>query len=394
MSLNKAALATVNAHAARLFPGASSRWRAETVQEAFRMALEADGAVGGERLAQQAIALLPVVARAERQRLRRGGRVVESTNAPPMPEPVRRTKRRPRMPRGLAPVVDATGAHVIPVEVGDSPDADLLVATHRLLREVLEPTLRYEPVSPTRRAAILGAYSACFGSDTGSAWASVLTDEIREGKRRLLAARDVAGRAAVTQPEASSIEFKKHGEGYERYPELPTKFATNVRRVVRWSDGTRATIDLIGEIDGETRVLGHLVVTSDEVPLPPPRATSFDEAPLVLLRTIQRLAMLAGAGVPPAYALDQALVAWLIERAGFEGGGGSKGLLTRSSLERLLVDPAVLAAEVEAFGRGHADRLDHAREKVALAEYAVMAARIRMCALNRATDKEPGGCSR
>jgi hypothetical protein len=380
MFFDKSALVALKAQVDRLYGNVSRQRRAEMLQEALSRALEADPSLSGTVLAQRAIELLPQVNQAERDRLRRGGRIGDGAAAA-MPQPIRRrSKRRPYMPLGLTPVLDPTGAHVVSVEVGDAPDAALIVATTRLMDELFGPTLRHEPIHPKKRAAVLFAYKQCFGGTPDSAWAAVLAQEIQKTKRSLVAARDAAARKDEAPPETTSIEFTKDAGGHARYPALPARFAANVRQVVRWTDGTRATIDLIGEIDGETRVLGHIVGTFEPAPQLQSTATPLTEAQITLTRAIQRAASFGGRVSLPEYVKDVTLIAWLIERAGFDGGGGVKALLSGGSLERLLLDAAELAAEVEAYAERHTERLDDASAEVAAANYAAMAHRIRRAA--------------
>jgi hypothetical protein len=84
----------------------------------------------------------------------------------------------------------------------------------------------------------------------------------------------------------------------------------------------------------------------------------------------------------PTYVMDHELVAWLIERMGFEGagGGGVAGTLKAKSIARLLAYPAELVAEIEKFGDRFAERSDEATAKLAEPRFRAMAARVRALA--------------
>ncbi len=58
----------------------------------------------------------------------------------------------------------------------------------------------------------------------------------------------------------------------------------------------------------------------------------------------------------PAYADDPELVAWLIARMGFEGGGG-RAAMTSRKLKELVLDPAALADAIDRFADRLAERL-------------------------------------
>ena len=75
--------------------------------------------------------------------------------------------------------------------------------------------------------------------------------------------------------------------------------------------------------------------------------------------------------------MDLELIALLIERAGFDGGGGARGRLSGPSLLRLLADPRKLADGVEAFGSRHAERLPDDEADRAEAGYRAIANGIR-----------------
>jgi hypothetical protein len=100
----------------------------------------------------------------------------------------------------------------------------------------------------------------------------------------------------------------------------------------------------------------------------------------VLLRTIARIPTLPGSVPLPAYALDLELVAWLIERMGFEGGGGSAGTIQAKRMREILISPSTLAREIEVYARRLADKLDDSAAGRADARFQAMARRIRQAA--------------
>jgi hypothetical protein len=377
MSLNKQRLADLDRHAATVFPGASADRRAELVQEAVRVALERDPSAKADALVELVKAVLPAVAQVERNLRRRGGAVHEAGEGLALPVSVRRQKRRPHLPRGLIPVLDESGAHVVPDDIGDLPDLHVRVAARRLVDEVLQPIFRSEPLHPRKRAALLQAYRHCFGSSCENAWAAILTREIQDARRRLLAAQEATARQNEVPPATTNLTFTKTPEGEQAYPDLPSKFATNVRRRVIATDGNTTTVELTGEIGGEIQVVGYLIGAYDDRPALDSSATPLSQAPYVLLRALEKSAHLGYAPPLPDYVMDHELVAWLIERAGFDGGGGSKGKLSGASIERLLSDPVALAQEVEAYGTWHAERLSEQDAAVAERGYADMACRVR-----------------
>ena len=379
MSLNKQGLSDLERHVATVCPGASRDRRAELVQEAVRLALERDPSAKDDALVELAKAELPAVAQAELNQRRRGGAVREAAEDFALPVSVRRQKRRPHLPRGLIAVLDEAGAHVIPGEVGDLPDSHARVAARRLADEVLQPIFRGEPLHPRKRAALLRAYDDCFGGSYEKAWAAVLTQEIQEAKRRLLAAHEVTARRNESPPAETNLAFTKTAKAHQAYPDLPRKFATNVRKRLVARNGVTATVELTGEIAGETQVPGYLTGTFADVPVLDSSATPLSQAPYVLLCALEKSAHLGNSPPLPEYLIDHELVAWLIERAGFDGGGGTKGKLSGASIERLLADPIALALEVEAYGARHAERLSEHDAAVAARGYAEIARRVRAC---------------
>jgi len=377
MSLSKRGLADLDRFAATVCRGASTDRRAELVQEAVRVALERDPLAKDDALIELAKAVLPAVAQVELNLRRRGGTVREAAEGFALPVSVRRQKRRPHIPSGLIPVLDESGAHVIPSDIGDPPDLDVRVAARRLADEVLQPIFRGEPLHPEKRAALLQAYRLCFGGSYENAWAAILTMEIQDARRRLLAAQEATARRNEIPSAKTNLTFTKTSEGEQAFPELPSKFLKNARKRVIATDGNTRTVELVSEIGGETQVVGYLIQRNDEGPVLDSAATPLSQAPCVLLRALEKSAHLGYAPPLPEYVIDHELVAWLIERAAFDGGGGSKGKLSGASIERLLADPEALAQEAETYGTRHAERLSEKDAAAAERGYAEMARRVR-----------------
>lgn len=136
----------------------------------------------------------------------------------------------------------------------------------------------------------------------------------------MLAAQEATARRNEVPPARTNLTLTKTPEGAQASPDLPSKFATNVRRRVIATDGKTSTVELTGEIGGETQVLGYLIGGYDDRPALDPSATPLSQAPYVLLRALEKSAHLGYSPPLPDYVMDHELVAWLIERAGFDGG--------------------------------------------------------------------------
>lgn len=378
MSLSKKEFDALRAHIARVRRNSSDT--DELVQAAVHAALERDPRAKGESLLRLARDVLPELIVAEKNRLRRGGSVREpTTDQATLPPPVRRSKRKQYLPKGVMSVRDRTGVRVIPREVGDPPAADDHLAARRLAADVVAPILRGEAIQPGRRAALFEAHRLFFGAPPASAWATVLTDELQAARRALLTAREAAARCGELFPMETTISLAKLPAGHKRYPNLPTNFRVKARLVQRWTDGVRVAFDAVGEIEGETMVLGQVLgqwsTIAGETPISSPRPTALGLAPAVLLRAIARSARLGCSPPLPAYVLDSSLIALLIEHVGFDGGGRRR--LSGASIERLLPKPMALARAVEEFGRRHSKRLSDREAAEARLGFGEIAAGIR-----------------
>jgi hypothetical protein len=265
----------------------------------------------------------------------------------------------------------------VPVDDADVPDGELMLAARRLADELLRPVLRFEPIHSQKRAALLEVYQSCFGSRPSLAWAGVLTQEIQTARRTILSVSDAKASEQDPPPATTSITFEKTSRGHARHPDRPAKFPVNVRQQLLWTDGVRATVGLVGELDGVTEVLTSIAGTFGPVPPLPAAATAQSEAPLVLLRAMGRASQLGFSPPFPPYVLDLELIAWLIERVSFDGGGGSRGRLSGDRMEALLSNPKALADEVDSYAARDADRLDDDDALDAERDYAALADKIR-----------------
>ncbi len=77
--------------------------------------------------------------------------------------------------------------------------------------------------------------------------------------------------------------------------------------------------------------------------------------------------------------LDPELLAWLVDRMGFDGGGGggASGTITRTAMGALITTPAQLATAVENFGKRVAERSNDHDAELVENHFNEMAARIR-----------------
>jgi DNA-directed RNA polymerase specialized sigma24 family protein len=379
MSLNKAEHDELLEHAKRILRGVPIEERKDLVQEAIVRALKSAPGTAGSELVELAKTLLPKVRNDERNRGRRDRTIHRASREEASREgtlrPVRRARRRPHVPKGLVSVHAPTGRDAIPIETADLPDAELVAAVRRLQSEVIRPALLGMPVPPAHRQLVLDAHERAFGGPPSAEWASILTSEIHEVRRQeLVLALEKADPNTV--PEHSSVNITKTRDGHERFPDLPAAFEKKVRLALirRWGD--EALVALMGELDGQERVLSYMMGSC----APPLTEAAFASpearADAVLVRTLARLAQLE-AGPLPEYVVDRELIDLLIERAGFEGGGGAQGKLSRDRIASLLLDPVALADEVERFGERQADRFGEEDANRVERKYAALAARIR-----------------
>jgi hypothetical protein len=137
--------------------------------------------------------------------------------------------------------------------------------------------------------------------------------------------------------------------------------------------GDRACVQLTANHQGGTyrTFLEYTEPSEQRLPRDPVLA-----AGVVLLRCIERIASIPGSVQLPDYALDPQLITWLIERMGFEGGGGTRAL-AKETIVNLLLDPAELATTVEDHGRRVADRVSDSAGERADSGFASIARRIR-----------------
>jgi hypothetical protein len=377
-------------HAAERFPHLPSEVRQELVQHALDFALGSVTELGDSTLADLAKAAMPnLVGKLHRHSGRSGARLKRQIAPDGTLEPVRRA-RPPRMPhqsKGTVPMIYPGGeVLMIPVEVGDPLGDRERIMLHRIQSEIVSPRLRDELVSPEQRRALDAAYGELFGAPPEQAWAQLLVEEIRQAKLDKLGQEmGVAVRAARTNTDppandGTSATLALTVKGRDAYPQIPTNQVLNVHPTVERISGDSATFTIGGDLNGEPRTVGRMVGRLGPRTNGP--CVSYEagaRANEVLLRAIERLAGWPGSSTLPDYVLDQQLIQMLIERMGFEGGGGPHRVLSAQRVFEFLVDPAALADEVESYCATTADRLDESSAQKMETGFRGIAARIRSC---------------
>jgi hypothetical protein len=378
MSLTKTALKQLAAHVQRACPGLAAEQRQELIQDALRSALEQGLPDDPESaLLERAKAAVPALRNSERNRQRRGGRIKAPTEAAAesLP-PVRRIKRRPHVPKGLMPMVDDTAQRVVPLTQGQLPDATTAAAARRLFFNVIEPAMAGHPMTSDGIAAIWDAYIRVFAESPGLAGASILKEEIQRAQRGLLEANFAAASALPpkVEPLGWFVDVTKTAKGARAYPDLPRHARLPLIAIRSYTLRGKVTVHVEARYNGQRVIDAFVEGTYGDVPPAVLGTTPAEHATGVMARAVQRATEL-GCVPLPDYLMDPELIAVLIERAGFDGGGGAK--LSGPTLLRLLADPHALADDVEAFGCRHAERLSDDNAYSAEARYRQIANRIR-----------------
>jgi hypothetical protein len=272
--------------------------------------------------------------------------------------PLRQSRSRaPHLPKGLTRWNREGGeSRYLPSETGDPPtDAEVTMAA-RLLRDFVEPVLRREPVPPEHRAQLAEVYEAFFGGPVDHVWAEVLVEEIGEAAREKLTVLTQENPPGDLGATDVVVRMERKPAALERDPTTPRVVEQKVTTRVRRLGGDRVMIELVGELFGEEKVLAYAIGTFAEHGVADtPSWTGPTRASFALLRAIERNSALPNARALPDWVLDAELVDFLVERMGFEGGGGPKKLSGRRLVE-LLTDRTALAAEIESFGERIAER--------------------------------------
>lgn len=382
MSLTKASLAELADHVRRASPGLSADRREELVQEAVAAALEQGPPDSESALLERAKAAVPALRNSERNRQRRGGRVQQPGEGGEMPlAPARRRPhRRPYVPKGLMPLLDDTAERLVPLAQAELPNSTTVAAARRLYIDVIEPAALGHPIAPDAVRAINDAYVCAFGEPPELAWASILTEEIQRAQRGIMEAKLAS--AAASSPNLGtadwSINVTKKLADDEAYPDLPREARLQLKPIRTYPRRGKVTVEVEAQYNGELVFKAFVDGTFGDVPPSVLGTTPAEHAAGVLVRALQRAAEL-GCGPLPEYVVDLELIAFLIARAGFDGGGGASGRLSGPSMLRLLADPRALADEVEVFGSRHAEGLPDDEADKAEARYREIANRIREC---------------
>jgi hypothetical protein len=379
MSLTKSAMRELMKYVDRTCRGLSRDCREEIAQEAVAVALERGEVSSDATLLDCAKAAVPALRKAEQNRRRRGGSIKQRDDAAAETLlPLRRTKARPHVLKGLMPMEDVTAQRLVPVTLGEVPDRTMTAAARRLFIDVIEAVALGHPATPNQLRVVRKAYVSLFGEEPELAWASILADEIQKARRGLLERKHAVASPSPQGPSefdwSVSVTKKVGRKGV--YPELPTKAELPLVPVKSYSRRGQVTVEAEAHHNGKPVTTFFVVGTFGEVPPLVLGVTPAEHAAGVLVRAAEHIARI-GCDPVPEYALDLDLVALLIERAGFDGGGGRNGTLSRGGLFRLLVDPAALAKEVETFGLRNAERLRDDEAEIAEARYRTMAARVR-----------------
>lgn len=201
---------------------------------------------------------------------------------------------------------------------------------------------------PALADAILRLYRARYGADPEHHWASVLLQEVEKAKRQALADPNV-GHDGGAAPERTIIEYQSGQSGSSGAKRRKIKADV----IAEYTPKGRRLLQLYRIYKGERRLLAT-VVQSDEAALEYP-GDAEERARAILSIVRLQLATLPIPQAVPEYADDNVLVAWLLERMGFDGGGGQRHTST-ATLLRWLTNPIRLAAEIESFARRRSER--------------------------------------
>lgn len=251
----------------------------------------------------------------------------------------------------------------------------------RIYAEVIEPMLRGAPVSPEHLNVLAKSYEGLFGVAPEHAWAQVLVQEIAEAKRAKLAQK--AAEATQVRPanvqadDAWSIMLHATKSGLVKYPGLQKPTRIPVSPVWIYKNTRDGLIALWGEVEtGKPQLLLFVTVAFGDWDPPEPYADETIWANNVLVQAIQKLAQL-NCGMLPEYILDDQLVTWLIDRMGFEGGGGPDHV-SEATLVKWLLSPERLGEELEKYGRRTAETQHDDEASETVGKFCSLAERVRV----------------
>lgn len=292
-------------------------------------------------------------------------------------QPVRR-QRKARFPAGLATYRSADiGEVAIGSGVGDTADDATRRAAEHLGHQDLLRISTGEPCSLKAARLIRELYRELKGVYPAHHWAFLLVEELDRAKRQVLSNPE----ATSDLTTSSSVTLKRRNVDNDkpvRKPafivETPTTRGRYMRQAyIKESDQAKLIATTVGTTDPEFQYSSDRLTRAGEI----------------LCQV--RLKLAGETFVPqeiPAFADDPQLVAWLYERLGFEGGGGTSSVKTKK-LKEWLTNPSLLADALERHVARACERLDEAGAE-ALQEWAApVVAKIRKSATSEAETGRP-----
>jgi hypothetical protein len=356
-------LAMLERDAAALSPGISRADLQDIVHDAL---VQASGLVGDGNLVDAARGHLPGVLAERGSRARRGDALASGwtdgtggDDAGALAPHRREQFRDPHTPKGLIRRNRQGGeTQYLPLDVADAPSQSQRRMAARLVEDFLLPTVRGEPLLPEHAELLEKAYKGRFGHRIDHQWAEILVDELGKVVRGDLQARVGPNPDGKLKGDEGVIRLHRKPAALERDPNTPTELEVTVRRQLLHQSGNKALFGWVGRLFGEEQIILYESGTFVD---PQSAASTTEPGPeqarIVLLNTIVRMSTVSGSAPVPAWVLDVELVEFLIQRRGFEGGGGRKKL-TGKALVELLADRMVLADHIEEFGARNAERLE------------------------------------
>jgi len=353
----------VRTYVAGRWPSRSRDWHEDVAAEAMRLALEAAPRIAGKELITAAVRQVAAAAQQRRNAQRRGqqiaGKGPADDGAVFVPQRRARQPRPPRAPKGLTPIRSQRPIpDYVPTEIGDLPEAPTMLMAHRVAA-LLEPISDGDLISPQVAVALRKFYDKTFAQPVDNAWADLFLEELEKAKREKLQ-WEAAIASINAAPGLTEVTVQRTNVSDAAPERLPVKL-TLVR-----SWGANRVLKIEGTAsDGQT--FSAHVRGSEIEPAAPQPYVPHARAFRVLCDVIGAIARWPTANRIPAHLVDVELVAWLIDRCAFEGGGGggAGGTLKGSSIGRLLVDPQRLVLELRRFAARAAERgNDHEAEAI------------------------------
>jgi hypothetical protein len=367
----------VREYVASTWPGRPPQWLDDVTGEALKRALEADNTLRGAALVAAARRASKAAALDSYNDDRRGHRVARTepeAGACETPKPRRRPRTRaPRTPKGLTPIrFQQPHADYVRNGVGDFPTEETRLMAYRMVYETLLPIVRGEPISPAIRDGVEKTYREVFGGPPSAAWADVLVEEIARAKREKLEwDRFSSGLVQAPLDESSSVV---HGLQISGEEQQRVEVPVTVRLARKWGD--REVYELSGRLADGRIVKAYIIGQRGEGGPPRPYEPKF-RAARALVDAVHTLASWPVVISLPEYILDEELIALLVERMGFDGGGGRAGTMTEKTMRELIVDPLRLAEEIDRYAERVSERSDEENAAIATSRFRAMSQRVR-----------------